>query len=69
MGKGVANPTAAILSAAMLLDWLGRRHRFGPCQDAARKIEAVVEETLAENPEVIASSAAMGGEVLTRLKR
>ncbi|MEK9743773.1 MAG: isocitrate/isopropylmalate family dehydrogenase [Gammaproteobacteria bacterium] len=69
MGKGVANPTAAILSAAMLLDWLGRRHRFEPCQDAARKIEAVVEETLAENPEVIASSAAMGGEVLTRLKR
>ncbi len=53
----------------MLLDWLGRRHRFEPCQDAARKIEAVVEETLAENPEVIASSAAMSGEVLTRLKR
>ena len=25
-GKGIANPIAAILSAAMMLDWLGRRH-------------------------------------------
>ena len=25
-GQGIANPVAAILSAAMLLDWLGRRH-------------------------------------------
>ena len=26
MGKGLANPTAMILSAAMMLDWLGERH-------------------------------------------
>jgi 3-isopropylmalate dehydrogenase len=30
-GKGLANPTAMILSAAMMLDWLGERHRVPQC--------------------------------------
>jgi len=39
-GKGIANPTAMILSAAMMLDWLGY-------EDAARAVEKAVEATLA----------------------
>ena len=42
-GKGVANPTAAILSAAMMLDWLGDRHGSQAAQDAARAIEGAVD--------------------------
>ncbi|MHC1580679.1 MAG: isocitrate/isopropylmalate family dehydrogenase, partial [Methanopyraceae archaeon] len=38
-GKGIANPLAAILSAAMMLDWLG----YG---EEARAIERAVEATL-----------------------
>jgi isocitrate dehydrogenase (NAD+) len=40
-GKGVANPTAVIRSAAMMLEHIGQR-------DAAAKIEAAVRLTLAE---------------------
>lgn len=42
-GKGVANPTAMILSAAMMLDWLGRRHGADGAQRAARAIERAVD--------------------------
>lgn len=42
-GKGIANPTAAILSAAMLLEYLGE-------VEAARRIEAAVDKVLAEGP-------------------
>lgn len=40
-GKGIANPIAAILSAAMMLDWLGEK-------PAAAAIEAAVERVMAE---------------------
>src|SRR3546814_20466400 len=35
-GQGIANPTSLILSAAMLLDWLGRRRTDAALCDAAR---------------------------------
>jgi len=38
-GKGVANPIATILSAAMMFEWLGRR-------DAAEAIRAAVEKSI-----------------------
>lgn len=41
-GRGVANPTGAILSAALML-----RHSFGLAEEAAR-IEAAVERTLTQ---------------------
>jgi 3-isopropylmalate dehydrogenase len=41
-GKGRANPIAMILSAAMLLDWLGTRHADARATDAAVRIEAGV---------------------------
>jgi 3-isopropylmalate dehydrogenase len=43
MGQGKANPTAMVLSAAMMLDWLGMRHGHQPAVDAAQKIERAVD--------------------------
>jgi 3-isopropylmalate dehydrogenase len=47
-GKGIANPIAAILSAGMLLDWLGRRHQNPALGDAAERIDIAVARVLAE---------------------
>jgi 3-isopropylmalate dehydrogenase len=38
-GKGLANPIAMILSAGMLLDWLGTRYRDARATDAAVRVE------------------------------
>jgi 3-isopropylmalate dehydrogenase len=46
-GTGKANPTAMFLSAAMMLDWLGRRHNEERCSAAARLIEASVDRAFA----------------------
>jgi 3-isopropylmalate dehydrogenase len=46
-GKGIANPIAAILSAGMMLDWLGRRHDQPALVDAGRHIESAVADVLA----------------------
>lgn len=45
-GKDVANPTSLILSAAMLLNWLGRRHARADLVDTASRIETAVEAVL-----------------------
>ncbi|MDO5630258.1 MAG: isocitrate/isopropylmalate family dehydrogenase [Paracoccus sp. (in: a-proteobacteria)] len=45
-GQDKANPTSLILSAAMLLDWLARRHDRPDYADAARAIDAAVEQAL-----------------------
>ena len=53
-GKGMANPVAAVLSAAMMLDWLGEA-------ESARKMRTAVDRALAEGnltPDV-------GGELTT----
>jgi 3-isopropylmalate dehydrogenase len=47
MGQGLANPSAMILSAAMMLDWLADRHEHPPAADAARRIEAAVDGAFA----------------------
>jgi 3-isopropylmalate dehydrogenase len=39
-GTGKANPTAMFLSAAMMLDWLGRRHRHDAALTASRLLVA-----------------------------
>ena len=46
-GKGLANPTAMILSAALMLDWLADRHSHGGAAQAARAIEAAVDRAFA----------------------
>jgi 3-isopropylmalate dehydrogenase len=43
MGKGLANPSAMILSAAMMLDWLADKHDYAPATAAAQRIEAAVD--------------------------
>jgi 3-isopropylmalate dehydrogenase len=47
-GKDKANPLAAILSAQMMLDWLGTRHTDDQLIKAAEKVEGAVAELLAE---------------------
>ena len=42
-GKGIANPTAMFLSAAMMLEWLGERHDSNGCRAAAQKLETAIE--------------------------
>src|SRR6185369_9452596 len=47
MGQGKANPTAMILSAAMMLDWLADKHDHPPAADAAARIERAVDKAYA----------------------
>jgi 3-isopropylmalate dehydrogenase len=42
-GKGIANPTAMILSVAMMLDWLGETRGSQAAVDAGRAIEKSVD--------------------------
>ncbi len=46
-GQGIANPTAAILSAAMMLEWLGNRHGDNALLDGAAAIEAALAAAFA----------------------
>lgn len=47
MGQGKANPTAMILSAALMLDWLADRHGHAPAAAAAARIERAVDAAYA----------------------
>ena len=62
-GRGIANPTSLILSASMLLDWLGCRRNDQRLMTAAALIEAAVERVLA-NPET--RTRDVGGGLDTR---
>ncbi len=48
MGQGKANPTAMILSAAMMLDWLADKHDHQPAADAAQRIERAVDKAYSD---------------------
>lgn len=61
--KGIANPTSLILSAAMLLDWRGRRDNNPALIAAAADIETAVESVLA-NP--LTRTGDIGGTLGTR---
>lgn len=47
-GKFVANPMAAIMSAKMLMEWLGDKHDDKSAKEAADRIEKAVDLTLKE---------------------
>ena len=47
-GKNIANPTSMILSAAMMLDWLGRERRDKKAAEASAAIEMAVKACLAK---------------------
>jgi 3-isopropylmalate dehydrogenase len=46
-GKNVANPHGTILSAALMLRWLGQRHADRPLTEAADTVERAVAQVLA----------------------
>jgi 3-isopropylmalate dehydrogenase len=47
-GRGLANPTAMLLSAAMMLEWLGERHGVPAAAGAAHALETAVDRVFAE---------------------
>jgi 3-isopropylmalate dehydrogenase len=47
-GKGFANPSAMLLSAAMMLEWLAERHGDAALAVGAKAIEAAVQRTFEE---------------------
>ncbi|WP_146458366.1 isocitrate/isopropylmalate dehydrogenase family protein [Rubripirellula tenax] len=47
-GRNAANPMATILSAAMMLDWLGDKHSDPVCHDASIVLEGAVAKVLAD---------------------
>jgi 3-isopropylmalate dehydrogenase len=43
MGQGKANPTAMLLSVAMMLDWLAEKYEHPPAAEAAQRIDNAVD--------------------------
>jgi 3-isopropylmalate dehydrogenase len=72
-GKGIANPIAAILSASMMLDWLGRRHGNADLRAAAQRIDTAVARVLADGRVLpvdqggAATTSEVGGAVVRAL--
>jgi 3-isopropylmalate dehydrogenase len=60
-GRGLANPIAMILSAGMLLDWLGTRHDDPRAVDAAVRVEAGVRAAVRDG----VSTRDLGGQAST----
>jgi 3-isopropylmalate dehydrogenase len=48
-GQNIANPLATILSAGMMLDWLGDKYNDQICIDAAMVVEQAVVKVLSED--------------------
>lgn len=46
-GKNVANPFAMLLSAAMMLDWLGEKHQDKVATEAGHRLETAVAQVIA----------------------
>jgi 3-isopropylmalate dehydrogenase len=59
-GQGIANPLAAIQSAAMMLHWLGQRHAHPALLQAAQQIEEAVTVVLAEGKVLPADQGGQG---------
>lgn len=62
-GRGIANPTALMLSVAMLLDWLGARHERDEFTEASRRFDAAVDAVLADSA---CHTTDLGGKATTR---
>lgn len=59
--KKLANPISEILSAKMMLEWLGIRHRDDDALQAAHLIEEGIKQTLSEG----SKTQDLGGNLLT----
>lgn len=62
-GRGTANPTGLMLSAAMLLRWLGERHQLREFVHAAASIEAAADEAMLDQG---SRTADLGGSSKTQ---
>jgi 3-isopropylmalate dehydrogenase len=60
-GKGIADPTAAILSVALLLDHLGYA-------DAAKRVSMAVADDLAERGDAARSTEQIGSAIVERIR-
>jgi 3-isopropylmalate dehydrogenase len=69
-GRGLANPTAMFLSAAMMLDWLGNRHHLPACVRAGATLTAAVERAFAAGDLVTVENGGSAGTtaVFTRVQ-
>jgi 3-isopropylmalate dehydrogenase len=73
-GQGIANPAATLLSAAMMLEWLGDRRGDTSLREAAGRIEAATAAALAageaQTPDIGGSrrTEAAGDAVARRLR-
>ena len=47
-GRGIANPAAMLLSAAMMLDWLGARHSCPPAAAEGKRLLSAVHRAFGE---------------------
>ncbi len=48
-GRGIANPTAMLLSTALMLDWLGTRGAGQAWSDAATDLESAIDAAFAQD--------------------
>jgi 3-isopropylmalate dehydrogenase len=62
-GKDQANPTSLILSAAMLLEWMGEKKQSPRSTEAGREIQKAVDRVLADPAK---RTADLGGRLGTR---
>lgn len=62
-GRGIANPTAMLLSAALMLDWLAERHGCHVCARAAASLERAVNAAFADGS---VQPSDLGGEHSTQ---
>jgi 3-isopropylmalate dehydrogenase len=61
-GKGIANPTALMVSAAMLLEWLGAKHGSNALSEAAGVLQNAVDSAL-DDPKNLTPD--LGGKATT----
>ena len=72
-GQGIANPVGTILSAAMMLQWLGGRFEDVQAKEGARRIEAAVRQVMqapgAGTPDLGGrmTTQELGGEIIGAL--
>jgi 3-isopropylmalate dehydrogenase len=62
-GQDRANPTSLILSAAMLLEWIGEKRNMPACAEAGKAIDAAVDRVLSGTE---SRTADLGGKLGTR---
>jgi 3-isopropylmalate dehydrogenase len=72
-GKGIANPTATILSGKMMLDWIGDKYNNSEAKEAANLIDKAVFNTFKAGKRTVdiagnCSTSEFGDEVIKQMK-